>query len=136
MNDRLAFRALVSVPGFLLFCLACLLALPLRLSWFLNSGWVVCCSALMAQDSMPHSTPNWLGWMTIFLAGLLFSLMSGKSILTAWQLWRATHRLTHAIQPAGLAQPSVVARLACRLDLTGRLVIVLNREPFSFCYGL
>lgn len=136
MNDRLAFRALVSVSGFLLFCLACLLTLPLRLSWLLNLGWVVCCSVLMAQDTMPHSAPNWLGWMTIFLAGLLFSLMSGKSVLAAWQLWRATHRLTHAIQPAGLALSPVVARLARRLDLTGRLVIVPSRETFSFCYGL
>jgi hypothetical protein len=54
MNDRLAFRTLVSVAGFLLFCLACLLALSLRLGRLIGSVWVVCCAMLMAQPSMPR----------------------------------------------------------------------------------
>jgi len=136
MNDRLAFRALVSVAGFLLFCLACLLALPLREGWVISSGWVVCCSMLMAQPSMSQPIPNWLGWLTAFLAGLLFSLMVGQSVTTGWQLWRVTQRLTQATHSARLSLPPVVIRLARRLDLSHRLVGIPKREPLSFCYGL
>lgn len=136
MSDHLTFRALVSVAGFLLFCLACLLALSLRLGRLIGSVWVVCCTMLMTQSPLPHPVPTWLGWLTAFLAGLLFSLMLGQSVIAGWQLWRATQRLTQATLSARLSLPPDVARLARRLDLSDRLVVVANREPLSFCYGL
>lgn len=136
MSDRLTFRALVSVAGFLLFCLACLLALSLRLGRLIGSVWVVCCSMLMTQSSMPHSAPTWLGWLMAFLAGLLFSLMVGQSVTVGWQLWRATQRLTQATHSARLSLPPVIIRLARRLDLNDGLVVIPNHEPLSFCYGL
>ena len=136
MNDRLAFRALVSVAGFLLFCLACLLTLPLRLGWLITSVWMVCCAMLMAQTSMPHPVPSWLGWTAALLTSLLFSLMLGKSIVAGWRLWRVTRQLVQTTQVASLSLPPVVTRLASRLGLAGVLVIVSDPKPFSFCYGL
>lgn len=136
ISDRLTFRALVSVAGFLLFCLACLLALSLRLGRLMGSVWVVCCTMLMTQSSMPHPVPTWLGWLTALLAGLLFSLMLGQSVIAGWRLWRATQRLTQVTHSARLSLPPVVTRLACRLNLANVLVVVPNCEPLSFCYGL
>jgi Zn-dependent protease with chaperone function len=91
---------------------------------------------LMAQPSMAQPVPNWLGWLTTLLAGLLFSLMLGQSGAAGWQLWRATQRLTQATRSARLSLSPVVDRLARRLDLSDGLVVVPNREPLSFCYGL
>ena len=136
MNDRLAFRALVSATGFLLFCLVCLLTLPLRLGWLITSVWMVCCAMLMAQTSMPHPIPSWLGWMTALLTSLLFSLMLGKSMVAGWRLWRVTLQLVQTTQVAGLPLPPVVTRLASRLGLANVLIMVSDPKPFSFCYGL
>lgn len=136
MNDRLAFRALVSVAGLLLLCLACLLALSLRLGWLIGSVWVVCCSMLMTQSSMLPPVPVWLSWTTALLTGSLFGVMLGQSMVAGWRLWRATQRLTQAAQTTRLGLPPLVAQPASRLNLADVLVIVPNRAPLSFCYGL
>lgn len=136
ISDRLTFRALVSVAGFLLFCLACLLALSLRLGRLIGSVWVVCCTMLMTQSSMPHPVPTWLGWLTALLTSLLFSLMLGQSVIAGWQLWRATQRLTQVTHSARLSLPPVVTRLACRLNLANVLVVVPNREPLRMAIAI
>jgi beta-lactamase regulating signal transducer with metallopeptidase domain len=62
--------------------------------------------------------------------------MLGQSGAAGWQLWRATQRLTQATRSARRPLSPGVAGLARRLDLSDGLVVVPNREPLSFCYGL
>ena len=135
MTDRLAFRTLVGVASLLFFCLGCLLILPLEMMWLTTSLWVMCCALLISQAALPMPAESWPLLITATLALLLFSLMLGRGLWTAWKLWRATQRLIQATQTARLSQPPVVARLATRLNLAGSLVVVAGRVPFSFCYG-
>lgn len=135
MTDRLAFRAFVGVAGLLLFCLGCLLILPLEVMWLTTSLWVMCCALLISQAALPMPAESWPLLITSTLAMLLFSLMLGRGLGAAWKLWRATQRLIEATQTAQLPQPPVVTRLAARLNLADALVVVAGRVPFSFCYG-
>jgi len=135
MSDRLAFRGLVAVAGVALFCLGCLLTLPLSAVRLTTSLWVICCSMLMFQMVMPTPAYKWPMLVTAMLVGLLFSLMLGNSLLTAWKLWRATQRLIQTTQTARLSLSPAVARLATRLNLANSLVVVPDSVPFSFCYG-
>lgn len=135
MTDRLAFRTLVGVASLLFFCLGCLLILPLEIMWLTTSLWVMCCALLISQAALPMPAESWPLLITATLALLLFSLMLGRGLGTAWKLWRATQRLIQATQTAPLPPPPVVARLATRLNLAGSLVVVAGRVPFSFCYG-
>lgn len=136
MNDRQTFRALMGTTGLLAACLACLLALPLRLSWFTASIWAVCCSMLMAQPAAPHPVSGGWAWLAALPAVLLLSLIVAKTALTGRRLWRATRQLIEATQAARLPLPLALARLAGRLELTHALVLVSDRTPYSFCYGL
>ncbi len=136
MSDRLALRSLVAIAALLLFCLGCLLSLPFRVMWLVNSLWLICCSWLTSQMTMPMATDHWSVWGAATLWSLLFSLMLGYALWTAWKLWRATQRLLQTTQTARLPLPPLVAQLATRLNLTDALVVVPGHTPFSFCYGL
>lgn len=136
MNDRQTFRALMGVTGLLLICLACLLTLPLRLAWFMASIWAICCSILMTQTSMPHAVSDGWMWLITPLVALLLSLMLGKTGLTGWRLWQVTRQLIWATQTTHLPLSPALTRLASRLNLADALVLIPDRTPYSFCYGL
>ncbi len=136
MNDRLAFRSLVAVAALLIFCLGCLLALPFRITGLTSSLWLICCSWLTSQMTMPMPNNNGPMWSAAALAGLLFSLMLSYALFTVWKTWRATQRLLQTTQTVRLPLSPVIASLANRLNLTDALLIVPDCAPFSFCYGL
>jgi beta-lactamase regulating signal transducer with metallopeptidase domain len=133
MNDRLAFRALVTVASLLLFCLGCLLTLPFRMMSLVSSLWMICC-ILMPGMIMPLSPPGWLTSGVAILAGSLLSVVVVNGAWTVWQLYRATRQLLQATQTPCLPQPSV-AQLAARLNLADTLIVIASQTPFSFCYG-
>lgn len=136
MNDRLAFRALITLTGILLLCLGAIMVVPLKLIWPGVSWLLVCCAMLMPYLAVPMPLGNVVPMVAAVSAGLLLGVMMGNSVTTAWRLWWATDRLLRSTQAAHLPRPPVIARLADRLKLTNAVVVVAGREPFSFCYGL
>ena len=136
MTDRWAFRALVALTIALLFCLGCLLVAPLRVVGTAISFWLWCCALMGHHLAMPVSPVSGFSLIGAISSGALLMLMGGNSALTVWRLGRATRRLTCLTRTAAVPMPSVVAQLAARLNLIGSLVIIADRTPLSFCYGL
>jgi len=136
MTDRLAFSGLVTLAGGFFFCLGCLIALLFRMMWPTTFTVAFCCAILMAQPVTSMSAHGWSALGIAILVGFLLSLMLRNGLLTVWKLWRATRHLIQTTHAVRLPQPPVVTRLASRLGLTTALVVVPDRKPFSFCYGL
>jgi Zn-dependent protease with chaperone function len=126
-SARRAFWRLVALGAGSLFALAVLLAWQgQRLA---EGVWLACQSVAAAVGGLLPALGLLLP-VAVLMAGLVAAAASA-----VWQLWN-TRRLVAAVSARSIPLPESTRRLASRLELDGRVLLVVDADAYAFTQGL